>query len=427
MNEEQVRDIVNAAILAERAEVAANPPPVVVAFARTPALANSGVLDYSSSEGMKIFAAAIAALPTKFTGEAKDLHLFLKDFKERASMNGWGTITTVTVPEEAGPPIVPAHSYDLVSQYGIITLAQIRAQAEVYEIASGRDAQNSSLMYQCLYNSLTEEAKLKVLKDKAQYEIDVGDDMIIGNGPLFLKVIVRNCTVDTMSTVFHIRRNLNQLKEYMIAVNCNIEHFNLYVSQQVEELSARGAVSSDLKINLIEAYEIVPDKQFQKLVDKKRDEFEEGTDVSVPNFMHSFLTKFKDLVRDNRWQAPTAEEAQIVALSAQVEQLQKANGHLKKATKKNERGGSDRSKKRSDDDPKYAWKKVKPKQGESKTKVVNGKTYHWCDKHKAWTLHTNNECRLSADNGEGTTEGLTLNQALVDFDEDSESEDEEDE
>ena len=233
-------------------------------------------------------------------------------------------------------------------------------------------------MYQCLYNSLTEEAKLKVLKDKDQYKVDVGDNMIIGNGPLFLKVIIRNCTVDTMSTVFHIWRNLNQLKEYMIAVNCNIELFNLYVSQQVEELSACGAISLDLKINLIEAYEIVPDKQFQKLVDKKKDKFEEGKDVLVPNFMHSFLTKFKDLVRDNKWQAPTAEEAQIVALSAQVEKLQKSNGQLRKSSKRGKKVTSEKVKKRADDNQKYAWKRVAPRQGEGKSKVINGKTHHWC-------------------------------------------------
>lgn len=148
-------------------------------------------------------------------------------------------------------------------------------------------------------------------------------------------VIICNCMVDTMSTVFYIRRNLNQLKECMIAVNCNIEHFNLYVSQQVEESSARSTVLLNLKINLIKAYEIVLDKQFQKLVDKKKDEFEEGTDILVPNFMHSFPTKFKDLVRDNKWQAPTA-------VSAQVENLQKINGQIKKLLKRKEKGASEK-------------------------------------------------------------------------------------
>jgi hypothetical protein len=96
--------------------------------------------------------------------------------------------------------------------------------ANVYENADGRDAQNAHMLYQCLYNSFTEEAKLKVLSDHDDYEITPTNSVVISNRPMFLKVIIRNSTVDTMLTVFHIGGNLNQLKEYMIAIsNCDIE------------------------------------------------------------------------------------------------------------------------------------------------------------------------------------------------------------
>ena len=42
----------------------------------------------------------------------------------------------------------------------------------------------------------------------------------------------------------------------------------------------------------------------------------------------------------------------------------------------------------------FAWKDVAPKKDDRKTKGVNGKTHHWCHKHKAWTLHKPEECRL---------------------------------
>ena len=42
----------------------------------------------------------------------------------------------------------------------------------------------------------------------------------------------------------------------------------------------------------------------------------------------------------------------------------------------------------------FAWKDVAPKKDDPKTKGVNRKTYHWCPKHKAWTLHKPEECRL---------------------------------
>jgi hypothetical protein len=46
---------------------------------------------------------------------------------------------------------------------------------------------------------------------------------------------------------------------------------------------------------------------------------------------------------------------------------------------------------------KYKWKQVPPKDGESTTKkvLVDGvrKKYYWCVHHKAWTLHSPQECR----------------------------------
>ena len=46
--------------------------------------------------------------------------------------------------------------------------------------------------------------------------------------------------------MFHIRENLNHLESKMLEISYNIEAFNLYVTSQVEQLSARGESSSDL-------------------------------------------------------------------------------------------------------------------------------------------------------------------------------------
>jgi hypothetical protein len=51
---------------------------------------------------------------------------------------------------------------------------------------------------------------------------------------------------------------------------------------------------------------------------------------------------------------------------------------------------------------KFKWKQVPPKDGESTTKkvLVVGvrKKYYWCVHHKAWTLHSPQECRKSEEN-----------------------------
>ena len=41
--------------------------------------------------------------------------------------------------------------------------------------------------------------------------------------------------------------------------------------------------------------------------------------------------------------------------------------------------------------------KIPPPQGSPKTKVVDGKTYHRCVNHQAWTVNTEAECTFKPD------------------------------
>lgn len=181
MDAAQVQALVDAAVAAA-VMAAAIPAPGVPApyiFARTPAQVNVDILNYGSSEGMKIYNAAVAALPTQYSGNTSEMHVFLKNVNERGLFFGWENI--LNVPKDGG-------TRNLIEQYGLITLQDIRAHASVYENALGRDAQNASQMYNFLYSSLSNEAKLMVLSDFADYTIITEGGMQIRNGPCFLKV-----------------------------------------------------------------------------------------------------------------------------------------------------------------------------------------------------------------------------------------------
>jgi hypothetical protein len=176
-------------------------------------------------------------------------------------MFGWQAILNVPKDGTTKKPI---------QQYGLIDLADIWDQAIIYEKAMGREAQNASQMYNSLYPSSTDEAKLMVLSNYADYSISTAEGMQICNGPCFLKVIIRNTTVDTRSTVLHIHENLNNLKAKMLEISYNIEAFNQYVTDQVKQFAARGEASSDLLINLLAAFLAVPDKKFAAYIEKQK-------------------------------------------------------------------------------------------------------------------------------------------------------------
>ena len=344
-----------------------------------------------SSEGMKIYTAAVAALPTKYSGNTGEIHIFLKSVSKRAQLFGWQDI--INTPTGADT------TKNLCEQYGLITLAQVRDHAQTYEGARDRDAQNASQMYDFLESSLTEEAKALVLSDYADYTIITADGTQVSNGPCFLKVIIRDTTVDTRSTIFHIRENLNHLEGKMLEVSYDIEAFNVYVTGQVEQLAARGESSSDLLINLFAAFMAVPDKKFVEYIEKQKDKFDEGEDVTTKFLMQVALTKYKDRKRSDTWQAPSAEAEQIMALTAQITDLQRAKAPAPVEKAKKSGGSKHDGKKKiraTKFAEKYAWKLIPPESGEPTTKEVDKKTYHFCPHHNngigAWVIHHPSKC-----------------------------------
>ena len=87
---------------------------------------------------MKIYNAAVAALSTKYTGNTIDMHVFVKNVKERSQAFGWQA--TNDVPKDGG-------IRNLTEQNGLPHVDDIRAHASTYKNVRGRDAQNLSQMY----------------------------------------------------------------------------------------------------------------------------------------------------------------------------------------------------------------------------------------------------------------------------------------
>ena len=405
MDAEEVQALVNAAVAAALAEAVAGlamaPPagpegPLEIHFARTPAQAKTGMLNYATSEGMKIYNAAVAPLSTRYSGNTSDMHIFLKSVGKRGKLFGWQNIINVPTAEA---------NRDLTEQYGLITLNEIRAHAETYEAARGRDAQNASQMYDFLESSISDNAKLMVLSDFADYTIMAADGTQICNGPMFLKVIIRNTTVDTRSTVYHIRENLNNLDTKMLEVTYDIENFNIYVTSQIEQLAARGE-NPDFLINLFTAYMAVPDKKFVEYIEKQKDKFDEGEDVTTKKLMQVALTKFKDRKRSDTWQAPTPQDEEIMALNAEIIELKKVQSAGGKGAKSGQKGNEVKKSHKAKMAEKYAWKLVPPASGEPKTKEVNKKTYHFCPHHNnecgAWVIHHPSKCDRREAKGKDT-------------------------
>jgi hypothetical protein len=119
--------------------------------------------------------------------------------------------------------------YDLLTQYGRMTLTNIRTAAEEYQFLHGRNAQNAHQMNEFLYSSLNNEAQARVAFKENDYLIFDPDalPMSFANGPLFRKTIIGVAHIDTRSTATtHIRQYLSMIPTKIASLDYDISKFN---------------------------------------------------------------------------------------------------------------------------------------------------------------------------------------------------------
>jgi hypothetical protein len=375
-----------AAAAAGQQGAAVLPGPV---FTLAPALANTATfLDLTSSSGAKHFKGAIESLnshPFDFEDSA-DLQVFLDLVLTKSQVWGWNNIFNIPVVD---PKTAVTQSWNLLNHYGMVPLASVRSHALTYYSTQSKQAQDSFMLCQCLLGSLALDFLKVITADTTAYHLPaiVAADGDIPSGPLLLKLIISRAHVDTRATVSFLRTSLTVLDEKMVELDSDVVAFNSYVKAQVKALNQRNQTTSDLLINLIKGYKKADDVEFQDLIRRMINDYEEGKDVTIKGLMDATDNKYRTRKLNKEWSAPTKEQEQIVALTAQID-------HMRSAKPPKQPRQSDAKKPKKDKNSKWAWKDVLPKGNEPTTKLFESKQYHVnCPYHKGqWVCHTLDEC-----------------------------------
>ena len=386
-----------------------------MAFALTPAKAYDGVLDYATSEGRKLFSSATKSLyhsDEGFDCTPEDLHGFLEILADRAQEYDWDFIEpdnnwvdqgVLVVAKENPADNANTDSWNLLDNHGQIDLKILKDQAPLYLGEESRRAQDDMMLYKCLFNSLTDAGRQKILIWKKDYIVNDDENDIVNRpcGILLLKVIIRESHIDTNATTTAIRNKLSNLDEYISTVNQNITKFNAYVQTQITSLETRGETTTDLLANLFKGYAACSDKNFVKYIATKEEKYEEGEELNPKKLMLLADTKYKTLVEKGTWDAPSAEEEKIIALQAQVESLQKKmnkGGTSKDASNKT---GKEKGKGGKGTPKKPDWMYKEPAEDKLKEpRQWNGKPWYWCSPKTggkctpgAYRRHKPSECK----------------------------------
>ena len=149
-------------------------------------------------------------------------------------------------------------------------------------------------------NSLTQAGKDKIQLWSDQFILNGRE-----SGIILLKVINWESHLDTNATTNLIRTQLSKLDEYITTIGCYIIKFNEHVKCLIEQLNACGGETQDILTNLFTAYVPVKDARFVDYVNEKLSQYEEGEPMEADQLMTLTTNKYKNMMIQNQWEAPT--------------------------------------------------------------------------------------------------------------------------
>ena len=354
-------------------------------FFLNPAGAMVGILDFTQVESRKYYHKVTKKLDDDelFDSSPENMHHFLKVLDYRANENGWDDYISgiLWIPEDASDPTSELRY--LPKQYGRVSIEQITAFERTYLGTEQRVAQDAYMLFKCLMNSLSKEARMKIEGWEDEYIIETNARTKSPSGNLLLKVIIRESHLDTNATTQSIRMKLSNLDDHMMKISSEITQFNGYVKLLVRSLQARGQRAEALLTHLFKGYLAASDRSFVKYINIKKDRYEESEEMEPDKLMQLADNKFRLMKERNEWDAPSAEEEKIMALQAAVYKLtkdkKKRRGFESKPIDKDQSFKKQKNKNRSQNPPKPSWMSQRPPEEDlHKPQKWNGNEWWYC-------------------------------------------------
>ena len=360
-------------------------------FALSPGLADPGVLNFTTNAGKGIYKYATKSVYSnpedRYDGSAANLPSFLHLMGNRAQEFGWGENGILDIDVNVGLPA----TINMITHYAEMSVNQVRAHAATHINGQNRAAQDSYMLHKCILNSIDMDTINNMKNKAAEYTIN-------GNisGPSHLRVLIREAYSDTNATLTKIYRQISKLPWCITKINFNTSVFNKYVEELQAQLNARGATSTELLTNLFAAYQQVPDEVFQRYIERKENDYHDGTEITVRQLMNAALTKYQTRMDTGEWNVEDTKANQISALKAQLVQLRNQRSTKKKDKDEDKKKNSDNNGKKKKKYKPEPWMLIKPTPEEleqGSVKEVDGKTWYWCPKHNKWCRHKPEECK----------------------------------
>ena len=156
------------------------------------------------------------------------------------------------------------------------------------------------------------------------------------DGPSFLMVLIQVFFVQTKAQPSLLQIKISQAYLMVAEHAYNIDSFSTEINAYVQKLATNGEATKDLFAHLTKAYKAVPDKYFHQYIVTHINEHNNCTRrMMETKFMNIAKSKYGELVDEGTQLEKDNTEKQLVALTAQLEQIELKNKKLQQKLKDN--------------------------------------------------------------------------------------------
>jgi hypothetical protein len=367
-----IADAAQAAVIANAAQAAviANPAPaaaIAATYGRTPAEATRAVfLDYTTAAGAKLFHQATLSLDPKFDGlKDSSLRTLLNGINDRGTMQDWSQI--LNVPTSSGPR-------NITKQHGLLTLEGVRDHVKTFIGLPVKSDQLDTQLLHCLKATMSTTVANRVNLKADQFTFEV-DGKKFESGVCLLMCLVSEYTVSTSATKHFLMGQISGATTMLAELDFNVERFFDWFNEKIADLEAHGYPTDGLEYHVMAALLTITQPDFRQYINSIHHSTHDGVEVSSSQLERRATQLYRTMVEAKTWDMPTKADKALIAMEATV----------KKAA-------ADKDKKKTKFEM-PAWRKIAPAAGETPTKVVNTRTWHWCGLHKMWCGHLESDCR----------------------------------
>ena len=133
-------------------------------------------------------------------------------------------------------------------------------------------------------------------------------------------------SVRTTATSATVRTKISESHILIAELEYDVDSFSTLVESLVKKLAANGEHTEELFAHIARAYKNTPDAEFHPYITARIDSHNDGTRIlSAKELMNKAKDKYGELLEKKAWMQQGKNEKQLVALTAQLQQVELKN------------------------------------------------------------------------------------------------------